>query len=137
LEVDLNWTPQQAKAYIQRRLAQEQRAREKMQAHAKNHNPVEIPAAVAEPHPRPALVAPAYGEAPGLTCPLQRATITYVVRAQRPCDYDNWCIKFLQDCLIAAGILDDDNWQVLQGTVVSEKCANAEEEGVTVIIETP
>jgi hypothetical protein len=106
-----------------------------MQNHAKNHNPVEIPAAVAEPHPRPALVAPAHRETPSCARAPQRTTITYIVRAQRPCDYDNWCIKFLQDCLIASGILDDDNWKVLQGTVISEKCATAEEEGTTIVIE--
>ena len=132
----MNWTPADLKSYMTRRLAQEKRARERMQSYAKNHNPAKIPAPVAQSHSRPALVSPAPREAPSSPRALQRATITYIVRAQRPCDYDNWCIKFLQDCLIASGILDDDNWQVLQGTVVSEKCASAEEEGVTVIIET-
>jgi len=118
-----------------RRMKEEPRAREKMQ-HAKNHSTVEVSAAVHEPDSGQTLVSPAYGEAPSSTRTLQRAKITYIVRAIRPCDYDNWHIKFLQDCLIAAGILDDDNWQVLQGTVISEKADSAETEGTTIIIET-
>lgn len=56
-------------------------------------------------------------------------------------DWDNaggGSLKRLQDLLVQPlGILPGDGWDVLEGQVVSEKCANAEEEGVTVIIETP
>ena len=131
-----NWTPDQYRDWMTRRLASEQRARERMQNHAKNHNPSQgLPATVHESDSGQALVGLARRKAHSGPRALQRAKITYIVRALRPCDYDNWHIKFLQDCLIASGILDDDNWQVLQGTVVSEKAESAEDEGTTVVIE--
>ncbi|MES2367174.1 MAG: hypothetical protein V4563_14955 [Pseudomonadota bacterium] len=128
----MNWTEAQAREYMQKRLKDEQRTRTELYA---NHHPSEVSAAVTEPHPGPTLVAPAHRETPGSTGSLQRAKITYIVRAVRPCDFDNWNIKFLQDCLVAAGILDDDNWQILSGQIISEKAATKEDEGVTVIIE--
>jgi len=125
-----------------RRLAQEQRQRERMQAHAKNHNPPqELPAVEPECAQGRSLDGPSPREAEGGTGPAPRFAIRFIVRSRRPLDWDNTSggsLKRLQDLLVApTGIIPGDRWDVLEGQVISEKCANAEEEGVTVIIETP
>ncbi len=127
------WTPEQFKEYAQRRLKQEERARKEIYA---NHNHTKgLQATEPQPDCGQALVGSSSREAPRSTGSAQRAKITYIVRAKRPCDFDNWNIKFLQDCLIAAGILDDDNWQVLSGQVVSDKAFRGERESTVIIIE--
>lgn len=57
-----------------------------------------------------------------------RRHISFRVFSQRPADYDGYSIKELQDALVHAGILDDDAWHLLYGTVISEKAHSQEEE---------
>lgn len=86
-----------------------------------------IPAA----HPKPvegiALERASNGEAKSGPCVKRRAFIRYFVFSKRPADYDNYHIKELQDCLVRAGILDGDEWDVLQGQVVSQKAYTEEQ----------
>ena len=132
----MNWTPDQLRSYMTRRLASEQRARERMQNHAKNHNPPQgLPAAEPERPPRGTLDSPKPREEKSGTCLASRFEVRYYVRSRRPMDFDNICIKYLQDLLVEIGALPDDNWQVLQGSIVSDKAESAEEEGTTVVIE--
>lgn len=64
--------------------------------------------------------------------PKSRQRIKFTVYAVRPCDWDGYHIKELQDMLIHAGILDSDDWASLRGEVISEKVYSKEEE-MTVI----
>lgn len=64
-----------------------------------------------------------------------RFAICFIVYAVRPCDYDGYHIKELQDLLVHAGILPDDNWRVLEGKVISQKAHSPEEERTEVFIE--
>lgn len=57
-----------------------------------------------------------------------RRSITFRVYAVRPADWDGYSIKELQDCLRHAGVLDDDAWDRLYGTVISEKVCTKDEE---------
>lgn len=50
-------------------------------------------------------------------------------------DWDNISVKELQDCCVEAHLLPDDNWQILEGSVISEKARTREEEGTEIIIE--
>lgn len=70
-------------------------------------------------------------EGQGRTC----AKIRFVVYAVRPLDWDNYRFKDLQDCIVKAGILDDDKWDLLEGSVVSQKVHKEEEEKTVVEIE--
>ena len=86
-----------------------------------------------------ALGGPAPGETAGIFGPAPRIAIRFVVRSRRPADWDNLAtgLKPIQDLLVKGlGILPDDRWDILQGSVVSEKADSAEEEGVTVTIAT-
>ena len=62
----------------------------------------------------------------------QRFEIVFTVYSRRPCDWDGYDIKALQDFLIKAGIIPDDGWAALSGRVVSRK-AETEAEEKTVI----
>lgn len=55
----------------------------------------------------------------------------------RPCDWDGYSIKELQDCLVHAGLLDGDEWFCLEGSVVSEKAHSREEERTEIEITFP
>lgn len=63
-----------------------------------------------------------------------RVTVHFVVYSLRPADWDGWHIKELQDCLIHAGILDGDEWDVLEGHVTSEKVHTKDEERTEITI---
>lgn len=54
----------------------------------------------------------------------------------RPLDWDNYRLKDLQDLLCLTGLLPSDNWNELEGSVISEKVHRKEEEK-TVIEITP
>lgn len=59
---------------------------------------------------------------------LPRSQIRFVVYAVRPCDWDGWHVKPLQDMLLHADFLGSDDWNELYGTVRSEKAFTKEEE---------
>lgn len=68
---------------------------------------------------------------------VERAQITLRVFARRPADWDAWHFKELIDCLVKAGILDDDRWDLLQGKIVSEKVFEKAEERTVITIDYP
>jgi hypothetical protein len=65
-----------------------------------------------------------------------RFEITFRIFSRRPCDYDGYDIKPIQDMLVNAAIIPDDKWSVLVGRVVSGK-AHTEAEERTEIEVTP
>lgn len=62
--------------------------------------------------------------------------IVFTVFARKPCDWDGYDIKALQDFCIKAGIIPDDGWKTLSGRVYSRKVATEAEEK-TIIEITP
>lgn len=85
---------------------------------------------VSEPVKRSALVGGVPREVPGRI----RSRIRFTVYAVRPCDWDGYSIKPLQDCLVRASILHGDDWDLLQGEVISEKVHSKEEERTEITI---
>lgn len=69
------------------------------------------------------------------TEPARRCRITFRIYAVRPLDWDNYSVKQIQDCLVHAGILDDDKWDILEGGIVSEKAYSKEEERTEITID--
>jgi hypothetical protein len=63
-----------------------------------------------------------------------RLRIRFTVYAVRPADWDGYDIKHLQDMLVRAEMLPDDNWRILSGEVRSEKVHSKEEEKTVVEI---
>lgn len=59
-----------------------------------------------------------------------RYRITFRCYRCSPMDWDNAAasMKRLQDSIVEAGLLPDDNWRVLEGAVVSAKAASKAEE---------
>ena len=146
----MNWRAEDLKAYMTRRLASEQRARERMQGQPiteaqfqsyvqDNATPQGLPAAESERPKRRSLGRATPREAASGTGPAPRFAIRFVVRSRRPMDWDNvggGSLKRLQDLLVeATRMLPGDGWNVLQGTVISEKAESAEVEGTSIIIE--
>lgn len=66
--------------------------------------------------------------------PAFRYRIRFTVYAVHPADWDGYNIKELQDMLVAATVLHGDEWDVLQGEVVSEKVHQKEEERTEIVI---
>lgn len=66
-----------------------------------------------------------------------RARISFRVWSMRPADWDNQCLKYLQDGLVKAGLIPGDDWHQLEGSVVSEKAATEEEERTEITIDPP
>lgn len=105
------------------------------------HDDAEAAGAQREDHARPARLPPANQEQGKGTAlvPLRqgkttrhkgdgnRYNITFTVYAVRPADYDGLDIKWLQDRIVDAGWLPNDDWQTLEGTVRSRKCKTGEE----------
>jgi hypothetical protein len=58
----------------------------------------------------------------------RRFEIRFVVYSRRPCDYDGYDIKALQDFLHKIGVIPDDGWQTLFGGTRSEKVSAEGEE---------
>jgi hypothetical protein len=94
---------------------------------------------IAKPQPRPALVASPQGEGAGKRSvePGAHYRVRFTVFAVRPRDWDNLAAscKQLQDAIVEAGWLPDDDWKTLEGTVVSAKAATENEERTEVTIE--
>lgn len=70
------------------------------------------------------------------TKPTIRKRIKFTVYSIRPCDWDGFHVKELQDLLVHAGIMDSDDWSSLQGEVISEKVHSKEEERTLIEITT-
>jgi len=83
------------------------------------------------------LVSPSPRKAKGRSRLVRRYQITYRVFAVRPCDWDNYYIKGLQDLLVTAGLLPGDAWYQLYGTVIPEKVRSKDEEKTVVEITPP
>lgn len=66
---------------------------------------------------------------------VDRTRITLRIFSCRPLDWDNYCIKQIQDCLLHAGLLDSDGWNRLEGHVISEKVHSQAEERAEITIE--
>lgn len=62
--------------------------------------------------------------------------IVFTVYSRRPCDWDGYDVKALQDFCVKAGILPSDGWNTLSGRVVSRKVATEGEEKTVVEITT-
>jgi hypothetical protein len=60
--------------------------------------------------------------------------IVFTVYSRRPCDWDGYDIKALQDFLVKVGILPGDGWKTLTGWIVSRKAATQAEERTEVEI---
>lgn len=85
-----------------------------------------------------ALPRKAKGGNGAIVCPEpSRCRIQFTVYAVRPCDWDGYHIKEIQDMLVKAGLLDGDEWNLLQGEVISEKVHSAEEERTEILIHHP
>ena len=132
----MNWTVDDVKRYVQKRLRDEQRTRTKLY---ENHHP---PEGLCPDEPECAQRETLVSNAPGETAVgiglAPRFTVRYIVRSRRPADWDNLAggIKPIQDLLVKTlGIAPGDEWNILQGHIVSEKAASKEDEGTTVIIE--
>lgn len=63
-----------------------------------------------------------------------RFLVRFRVFSIRPLDWDNYRLKDLQDLLCLTGLLPSDDWNVLEGSVVSEKVHSKEEEKTVVEI---
>ena len=63
-----------------------------------------------------------------------RFEIMFTVHAFRPCDWDGYDIKYLQDWLVSAGIIPNDGWKTLSGRVLSRKAATKAEEKTVITI---
>ena len=64
-----------------------------------------------------------------------RCRIQFRVFSQRPADWDGYSVKEIQDCLVHAGLLDEDGWDILSGEVISEKAYSAESCRTEILIE--
>lgn len=65
----------------------------------------------------------------------KRLVLRLRVFSSRPCDWDNYRLKYLQDGLRHAGLLDGDEWNLLRGEVTSEKAYSGTEERTEITIE--
>lgn len=96
--------------------------------------PAEIPAHHPQPDQRRALEHSEPGKEARWYGSAKRFEIRFTVFACRPCDYDGWDLKVLQDCLVRAQIIPDDKWNVLAGRVESRKVHTEAEERTEVEI---
>ena len=87
---------------------------------------------IAEQNTRRTLERARKGKAAGSQRLARRFKIIFRVRSCRPCDWDNYRCKELQDLLVHASVLPDDKWSVLQGEVIPEKVATRAEEGTLI-----
>ncbi len=67
--------------------------------------------------------------------PLCRFEIRFIVYSVRPCDWDGYDCKYLQDWIVKSGLLPNDDWRTLSGRVMSRKVATQGEEKTEVEIE--
>lgn len=87
-----------------------------------------LPATNTQPTQRQPLERTAPRKDKGRVVTSPRHRIRFTIYAVRPCDWDGHHIKELQDMLVNASIIPDDNWGFLQGEVISEKAHSLEEE---------
>lgn len=90
--------------------------------------------AYTEPTKRDALECPLPRKEAGSQSPTQRLSITFIVYSRRPCDWDGYHVKELQDMLVHAGVLLSDDWTVLEGRIISRKAHTKEEERTVIEI---
>lgn len=90
-----------------------------------------LPTVHAEPVKGKPLDCQVSGEAAGRA----RVKIRFSFYSRRPCDWDAYSVKELQDLLVHAGILDSDQWDSLQGEIISEKVQQKEEERTEITFE--
>jgi len=60
--------------------------------------------------------------------------VRFIAYAVRPCDWDGYHIKPIQDLLCHAGLLPGDAWHQLEGSVSSRKVHSPEEERLEILI---
>jgi hypothetical protein len=89
-----------------------------------NLDPERVRASKQKPPAGPALVKAAPRKEPSDA----RFAIRFEISAVRPCDWDNPWTKCLQDCLRYAGILHEDSWDMLEGSVACKKASKKNEE---------
>ena len=91
-----------------------------------------------KPQPKPPLEAPPRRAKTGSRSvePRQRYAITFIVYACHPRDWDNLAAscKELQDELVKAGWLPNDDWKTLDGRVRSRKAHHEAEERTVIEI---
>lgn len=80
------------------------------------------------------LVEAASREASGGNGIAGRFGIRFTIYSTRPCDWDNYFVKYLQDCCIEAGIIPGDDWRTLEGQVITRKCRTEIEERTVIEI---
>jgi len=83
------------------------------------------------------LVSAGKGKAPRSVGTKGRFLVRFRVFSVRPLDWDNYRLKDLQDLLCLTGYLPSDNWNVLEGSVVSEKAHSKAEEKTVIEILPP
>lgn len=88
-----------------------------------------------EPVERVPLVKPAARKEKGRVRPKRRFEITFTIHAVRPCDWDGWDCKYLQDWCVTAGLIPSDGWDVLSGRVLSRKVSTEVEEKTVIEID--
>lgn len=64
-----------------------------------------------------------------------RLTVRFTIYSQHPGDWDGYDIKWIQDMLVAAGIISSDDWASLEGSVRSEKVHSKDKERTEILIE--
>lgn len=96
------------------------------------------PARIPTDHPKPdqggALERSEPGEATCWYGPARRFEIRFIVYSCRPCDWDGYDIKALQDIFVRAQIIPSDGWRVLAGRVEARKVHTEAEERTEVEI---
>lgn len=70
-----------------------------------------------------------------LGAPRRRFRFRFVIFSTRPADWDGYSVKEIQDCLVHAGLVDDDAWNLLSGEVISEKAHSKADERTEITIE--
>lgn len=74
-------------------------------------------------------------KAPRVLGAVSRAKITFRIFSRRPADWDGHHVKELQDMLCKAGILDGDDWDLLEGRIISEQVHTKAEERTEITID--
>lgn len=88
-----------------------------------------------KPDERVSLDAIEVGKEKGWADAYGRFEVVFTVYSVRPCDWDGYDIKSLQDFLVSTGIIPNDGWKTLSGRVVSCKAATQGEEKTIITIE--
>lgn len=104
----MRWTPQEYEAYERKRKARAD--------------------GVCASNPKPIEGKPLERRVSGEKTGRIRARIIFRIYSVRPADWDGYHIKPIQDCLGYSALLDGDDWNLLQGEVISEKAHSKESE---------